>query len=54
MKIKIKDRLKIELNILIRLEFKRFVPTLIVHERFEKYVKWTIRVITLIGGNYAS
>ena len=49
MKIKIKNRLEVELSTLVRLEFNRFVPTLVVHERFEKYVKWTIRLITLIG-----
>lgn len=49
MKIKVKKGLKVELNTLIRVEFNRFVPTLVVHERFEKYIKWTIRVITLIG-----
>ena len=49
MKVRVKGRLKVDLSTLIRIEFNRFLPTLIVHERFEKYVKWTIRAITLIG-----
>lgn len=49
MKIKIRNRLKVELNTLLRIEFRGIVPTLIVHERFEKYIKWIIRIITVIG-----
>jgi hypothetical protein len=49
MKVKVNDHLKVELNTLIRLELKGYVPQLIIHERFEKYVKWIIRIITLVG-----
>jgi hypothetical protein len=49
MKIKIRNRFKVELNTLLRIEFKGIVPKLIVHERFEKHIKWIIRIITLIG-----
>lgn len=49
MKIKIAKDLKVELNTLIRFEWKKFYPVLIIHERFEKTVKWILRIIAVIG-----
>jgi hypothetical protein len=49
MKIKIKNKLLVELNSLVRIEFKHLIPSLIIHERFEKYIKWVIRILTVIG-----
>ena len=49
MKIRVKKNLKVELNTLIRVEWKGWLPQLIVHERFESQVKWTLRILTLIG-----
>ncbi len=49
MKITIKNKIKVELSSLIRLEWKNFLPVLTIHERFEKLVKWTLRILTFIG-----
>jgi len=49
MKIRVKKNLKVELNTLIRIEWKGWLPQLIVHERFESQVKWTLRFLTLIS-----
>lgn len=38
---------KIDLRSLIRLEWRKFYPKLIVHEKFEKYIKWTLRVSSI-------
>ncbi|TWI19159.1 hypothetical protein [Sphingobacterium siyangense] len=49
MKIRVKKDLKVDLSTLIRIERKGLLPRLIVHERFEKQVKWTLRILTIIG-----
>jgi hypothetical protein len=49
MKIKIKGGLKVELNTLVRLQWKGWLPMLTIHERFEKPVKWILRILTFIG-----
>lgn len=49
MKIKIKGGLKVELNTLVRLQWKGLLPVLTIHERFEKSVIWILRGLTIIG-----
>ncbi|MDH6310890.1 hypothetical protein M2451_004071 [Dysgonomonas sp. PFB1-18] len=49
MKVRISKDFKVELNTLIKLEWKKFYPVLIIHERFEKIVKWIIRLLAIIG-----
>ncbi|SDH80550.1 hypothetical protein SAMN04488062_11512 [Flavobacterium omnivorum] len=48
MKIKV-GNWKIDSNTLVRVEWKKYYPKLIVHEKYEKYVKWTLRALTVIG-----
>ena len=48
MKIKIGDW-KVEMSTLIHLEWDKYYPKLIIHERFEKYVKWVLRLFTILG-----
>lgn len=40
---------KIDSKNLIRIHWKKYYPKLIVHEKFEKYIKWTLRIIGIIG-----
>lgn len=49
MKIRVKKNLKVDLSTLIRIERKGWLPILIIHERFEPYIKWTLRILTFIG-----
>jgi hypothetical protein len=49
MKIKVKKDLYVELNTLVSIEWKKYYPVLVVHEKFEKILKWITRIITLIG-----
>ncbi len=49
MKIKISDDIKVESRTLIRLEWNGLLPVLIVHEKFESKIKWTLRIIAVIG-----
>lgn len=49
MKIKIGNELYVELRTLIRVEWRGFFPTLVVHEKFEKWIKWILRSLAFIG-----
>jgi hypothetical protein len=49
MKIKVSDGMYVNSNTLFRLEWKRFYPVLVVHEKFEKIVKWALRILAFIG-----
>lgn len=49
MKIRVGKKLKVPLNTVIRLQWRKFYPQLVIHERFEKYVKWTLRFIAFVG-----
>ncbi len=49
MKIKISDNIKVGSSTLIRLEWRKFLPVLIVHEKFENKIKWILRTIAFIG-----
>jgi hypothetical protein len=44
-----KGNWRIDSQTLIRLEWAKYYPKLIVHEKFEKYVKWVLRILTAIG-----
>lgn len=49
MKIKIKRNIKVELSTLVRLRWNGLLPVLIIHEKFEKPLKWILRILTIIG-----
>ncbi|MGP8217485.1 MAG: hypothetical protein ACLQQ4_18095 [Bacteroidia bacterium] len=38
-----------KLDSLVKVEWRKYYPVLVVHERFEKYVKWGARIMALIG-----
>lgn len=40
---------KVDSKSLVRLQWKKFYPKLIIHEKFEKPVKWVLRILTVIG-----
>ena len=44
-----KGNWKIDSKTLIRLEWNKCVPKLIIHEKYEKIVKWTLRILSFIG-----
>lgn len=44
-----KGNWKIDSKSLIRLEWNKYIPKLIVHEKYEKIVKWILRIISFIG-----
>lgn len=48
MKIKV-GNLKVDSKTLIRFEWRKYYPKLIVHEKFEKQIKWILRTLALIG-----
>jgi hypothetical protein len=49
MKIRISKNIKVPLSTIFRIQWRKFYPQLIIHERFEKYIKWTLRLIAFIG-----
>ncbi len=49
MKIKISKNLSVDSSTLIRFEWRKFYPAIIIHEKFEKVLKWTLRAIAIIG-----
>ena len=49
MKIRIAKDLYVNSNTLFRVEWRKFYPVLVVHEKFEKVLKWILRIIA-IGG----
>lgn len=49
MKIKVSKNLYVNSNTLFRLEWRRFYPVLVIHEKFEKPLKWILRFIAFIG-----
>lgn len=44
-----KGNWKIDTRTLINVEWKGIIPKLIIHEKFEKIITWTLRVLTFIG-----
>lgn len=49
MKIKIGKNLYVNSNTLIRIEWRKWYPALVIHEKFENVVKWILRIIAFIG-----
>ena len=49
MRIKISKGLFINTNTLFRFEWRKWYPALVVHEKFESIVKWTLRIIAFVG-----
>lgn len=49
MKIKVAKGLFVDSSTLFRFEWRKWYPTFVVHEKFEKVIKWILRVIALIG-----
>jgi len=49
MKIKVSKNLYVNSNTLVRVEWRKFYPVLVVHEKFEKILKWILRIIAIIG-----
>lgn len=49
MKIKIGKDLYVNSNTLVRIEWRKWYPALVIHEKFEKIVKWMLRVIAFVG-----
>jgi len=44
-----KGNWKIDSKSLIRIEWNKYFPKLIIHEKFENIVKWTLRILSFIG-----
>lgn len=44
-----KQKFKPSRKSLISIRWKKFLPRLIIHEKYEKFIKWALRVLTLIG-----
>jgi len=44
-----KQRLKPSIKSFISIRWHKFLPRLIIHEKYEKLVKWILRILTLIG-----
>ncbi|RXG17817.1 hypothetical protein DSM03_101516 [Leeuwenhoekiella aestuarii] len=40
---------RIDSKSLVRIHWKKYYPKLVVHEKFEKHVKWIMRILTAIG-----
>lgn len=49
MRIRVSKDFYVNSNTLIRLEWRRYYPVLVVHEKFERILKWINRIITLVG-----
>jgi len=49
MRIKIGKGIYVDSRTLIRLEWRKFTPVLVVHEKFENKIKWILRVLAIIG-----
>lgn len=48
MKIKL-GKWKIDISTIVRIEWHKPFPKLILHERYEKFIKWILHILTLIG-----
>lgn len=49
MKIRIAKDIYVNSNTLFRFEWRKFYPALVIHEKFEKILKWFIRIVAFIG-----
>jgi hypothetical protein len=48
MKIKVRNWI-IDTKTLFRIEWKKFYPKIVFHEKYETKIKWILRILTLIG-----
>jgi hypothetical protein len=48
-RIKIDNDLYVNSNTLIRIEWRKWYPALVIHEKFENVVKWILRIIAFVG-----
>ena len=48
MKIKL-ENWEIDTSTFVRIEWHKPFPKLVLHEKYEKIVKWILRILTLIG-----
>lgn len=44
-----KSKVRPPLKSLLRIRWGKNIPKLVVHEKYEKVIKWTLRILTLIG-----
>lgn len=44
-----RGELEISLKSLISVRWEKYFPRLVIHEKYEKKVKWTLRILTCIG-----
>lgn len=49
MKIKVDEGLYVDSKTLFRLEWRKYIPVLVLSEKYEKKVKWILRIIAFIG-----
>jgi hypothetical protein len=49
LKIRIAKNLYVDSRTLFRIEWRKWYPALVVHEKYETIVKWTLRIIAFIG-----
>jgi hypothetical protein len=49
MKIKVAKDLYVDSRTLVRFKWKKFYPVLIIHEKYEKILKWILRIIAFVG-----
>lgn len=49
MKIRVSKNLYVDSKTLFRFEWRKWYPAIVIHEKFEKYLKWTLRAIAVIG-----
>ena len=40
---------KIDTKSLVRIEFKNYIPRIVIKKKFQKYVKWTLRLLSFVG-----
>ncbi len=43
------EKLKVSIKSLVSIRFNKYIPRLVLHEKYEKYVKWFLRIATCIG-----
>jgi len=49
MRLRVHKDVYVESRTLFRIEWRTFYPVLVLHERFENYLKWTLRATAVIG-----
>lgn len=49
MKLKVEDGLYVDSKTIIRIEWRKFYPVLILADKYENYIKWILRVLAIVG-----